>query len=114
MKKLLGIVVLGLLFSVNAYADDDIKIGMNFYEVNKILTAKGPKMFLNFPLKRTTKNKKYGHARWVSVTNQKITYAFENDSAGKMYIYQRDRKKYKLVKIFKSALEPYDYYLNFP
>ena len=41
MKKLLSIIVLGLLLGGNAYAEDDIKIGMNYYEINKVLKAKG-------------------------------------------------------------------------
>ena len=122
MKKLLGIVVLGLLLSVNAYADDDIKIGMNYYEVKKILKAKGRKIFLNFPLKKTTKNKNYAHAsgevyfdKGRTLAAQKVSYAFEYDGEIKTMVYiKKYEKNYKLVKIFNSPLEPFDYYLNFP
>ena len=55
MKKLLSILVLSFLLSGNAYSND-IKIGMSFYEVRKILKNKfGEKLAGFYPLKRTSK-----------------------------------------------------------
>jgi len=112
MKKLLGIIVLGLLLSGNAYANDDIKIGMSAYEVKKILKAKGKKIYLYFPLKKTFK-KQYAHGR--NSLGEKVTYAFEFEGKKKLKLLgtKKTQEKYRLVKIFQSSLEPYDYYLNF-
>ena len=109
MKKLLGIVVLGLLLSVNAYADDVIKLGMSFYEVKKILKLKG-----YYPLKKTSKKYLYGTR---NKSGEKITYGFEYDGAKKIQYFgsrKKLHKKYKLVKIFNTSLERYNYYLSIP
>ena len=101
-----------MLLSGNANANDDIKIGMSAYEVKKILKAKGKKIYLYFPLKKTFK-KQYAHGR--NSLGEKVTYAFEFEGKKKLKLLgtKKTQEKYRLVKIFQSSLEPYDYYLNF-
>jgi hypothetical protein len=107
MKKLLSIIVLGLLLSGNAYADDVIKLGMSFYEVRKIL-----KIHPYYPLKKTSKKYLFGTR---NISGEEITYGFEYDGAKKIQLLGKKlHRKYKLVKIFNTSLERYDYYLNIP
>ena len=117
MKKILGIVVLGLLLSGNAYSNE-IKIGMSFYEVRKILKNQfGEKLQGNYPLKNTSKKYLNGQIK----INDKIDfYEFYYDGAKKsqpsrFILFGKGlHKKYKLVKISKNDIEFYNYYLNIP
>ena len=109
MKKLLGIVVLGLLLSGNAFADEKPMIGMSFLEVEEFL---GKDLKADFPMRRSTKKYIYGYDRGGDET---ISYGFEYEKAKKTdwlsdYLF----KKYKLTIIFNSEIERYDYYLNRP
>jgi hypothetical protein len=107
MKKLLAIIVLGLLWSGNAYTDDVIKLGMSFYEVRKIL-----KIQPYYPIKKTSKKYLYGTR---NISSEEITYGFEYDDAKKIQVFSKKiLKQYKLVRIFKTDLERYNYYLNIP
>jgi hypothetical protein len=114
MKKILGIIVLGLLLSGNAYANDTIKLGMSFYEVREILKNQfGEKLRGNYPLKNTSKKYLNGQIK----INDKIDfYEFYYDGAKKINKFCKicNYKKYKLVKISKNNIEFYNYYLNIP
>ena len=117
MKKLLGIVVLGLLLSGNAYSNE-IKIGMSFYEVRKILKNQfGKKLSGYYPLKKTSKKYLDGQIR---INDRFRHYGFYYDGAKKsqssrfILFGKRHHKKYKLVKIFENDIEYYNYYLNIP
>ena len=99
--------VLGLLLSGNAYADDVIKLGMSFYEVRKII-----KIRPYYPLKKTSKKYLYGQA---IINNKFVNYGFYYDGAKKTQLLgKRLHKKYKLVKIFENSLERDNYYLSIP
>ena len=108
MKKLLGIVVLGLLLSGNAYAEEKPKIGMSFIEVEEFL---GKNLRADYPMRRSTKKYIYGYEK----DNFTVTYGFEYKKARfAQYISDSLLRKYKLTKIFNSEIERYDYYINRP
>ena len=115
MKKILGILVLGLLLSgcaisnerQKAYIESDyIRIGMDFSEFRKL--------FKRFKLGWTELHihntyPKYmhsgsGNSMYLSRNGNKISYGFESRTSGK--------KGYKLTKIFNSNLEAVEYYLS--
>ena len=105
--------VLGLLLSGNAYSDDDIMLGMNFWELRKIIKIKhGDRLKGYHPLKKTSKKYLYGQAY---INNEFVNYGFEFDGATKYTLLGKGVfKKYKLVKIFENGLERDNYYLNIP
>ena len=108
MKKLLSIIVLGLLLSGNAYAEKKPMIGMSFQEVEAFL---GKDLKADYPMRRSTKKYIYGYEN----ENFTITYGFEYEKA-KFVQYKNSAllRKYKLTKIFNSEIERYDYYINRP
>ena len=107
MKKLLGIIVLGLMLSGNAYANDTIKLGMSFYELRIIDKQKA-----YYPLKKTSKRYLYGT---TMINDKRVYLGFEYDGAKKTQVLGKKLyKKYKLVKIFETSLERYNYYLDIP
>jgi len=117
MKKLLLIIVLGLLLSTNAYSNE-IKIGMSFYEVRKILKNQfGEKLAGFYPLKRTSKKYLEGQ---IKINGKIDHYGFYYDGAKKsqpsrFILFGKGlHKKYKLVKIFENGEESENYYLNIP
>ena len=106
MKKLLSIIVLGLLLSGNAYAEEKPKIGMSFIEVEEFL---GKNLRADYPMRRSTKKYIYGYEK----DNFTVTYGFEYKKARfAQYISDSLLRKYKLTKIFNSEIERYDYYIN--
>ena len=114
MKKLLSIIVLGLLLSGNAFANDTIKLGMSFYEVREILKNQfGEKSGGYYPLKRTSKKYLEGQ---IKINGKIDHYGFYYDGAKKINKFCKicNYKKYKLVKIFENGEESENYYLNIP
>ena len=118
MKKLfLSILVLGFLLSGCATPppsnelqkqlidQGDIKIGMSYLEIKILIDT----MTFYPPLRKTSKRFIYG----TTNSGSDVTYGFEMDEELKFTLYSdKVLDKYKLVKIFQSSLERYNYYLS--
>ena len=114
MKKIFYILFLGLFLNSCATPTSDkvqtelintgnIKMGMSFYEINEMVN-----LYFYYPLKKTSKKYAYGT---TNSAGSEISYGFE---AKKLKGILTPLGDYKLVKIFKTSLERYNYYLSFP
>ncbi len=116
MNKILTVIILGLLLSGCATPmpspkvqkklidDKTIILGMDFSELNDLLYNN---LWATYPLKRSDDH----HHMFAKDYNDIISYGFEKSINGKN-ILGKDKYTYKLTKIFKNAIERYDYYLN--
>ena len=123
MKKLLGIVVLGLLLSGCANGVSDlqitqlehmqskvIKIGMTYEEFDKIFKGQ-----FNAGTRVNGNNNKTPKYIWVYSNNNdisSISYAFESGTNVQSDSLLNDFNSYKLTEIFFNHLDATEYYLN--
>ena len=116
MKKILGVIFLSLLLSGCATApsnevqkqlilQNDIKLGMTFEEVDKILSNA---LLYRFPLRKSSMQYMYGFGGQYT-----ISFGFEQPNVDEQdKTFSSKFKRYKLTKIFLNDLESYDYYLS--
>ena len=125
MKKLLAIVVLGLILSGCANSipsrdiqkilikDQNIKLGMTFQEVEKVLDN----LYVGWPLYNSDDKFRYarGYTNWHN--RNTYFYGFEQPDKSKQqseWSLAGEYKQYRLTKIFKNRLEETNYYLTLP
>ena len=116
MKTILGVIFLSLLMNgcstvpskevqKQLILQNDIKLGMTFDEVNKIL---GDALFYRFPLGNSSMQYMLGYGHRIN-----NFYGFEQPNVDEQdKVFSNKWKRYKLTKIFSNTLESYDYYLS--
>ena len=120
MKKILGVIVLGLLltgcastapppsteYQKKLIKQNDIKIGMSYFEIDELFSDQlYPRSFL----------KNTPQYAWGYVSKSNVNYIFKSDLSkpknfGKWM--NGNLKQFKLIEIFYDELEVYDYLLN--